>query len=90
VAAAVRQRHVADAVTAAHRGAPLPKASIAELADGAHAHPQTELTAEASEKPDLADAAQRFDVLRLATGWARRNRTTECSDSILTHEGLHG
>jgi len=64
VVAPMRQRSVADAVSAAHRRpalAALPP--LAELGHGAHAHTQAELTAEAPQEPERADAPQRLDVL---------------------------
>jgi hypothetical protein len=62
--APVRQRRVADPVSAAHRRPAL--ATLPPFAGPGHcvyAHAKPELAAEASKEPDGADATQWFDVL---------------------------
>jgi len=77
---------VAKSVSASRGGSSLAMLPpFAQLGQRIRAHSQTELTAEATQEPDWTDAAKWFDVLRFATRWAWRDRTTECCNPVLTH-----
>jgi hypothetical protein len=92
VLASMCHRRVAKPVSASRGRSSLARLPpFDQLGQRIRAHTQTELTAEATQEPDWTDAAKRFDVLRFATRWAWRDRTTECCDPVLTHERLqHG